>query len=124
MAGTPESDFKRFHNAFKDDLTFIDRSGFFELIPKGFSKATGMKFLENYFKIPHKDTIAFGDSSNDIPMFEYAETAILMGGAKPELQKYATFVTTKITEDGIYNACKKTWTYIRVFSNDKVCFLK
>ena len=41
-------------------------------------------------------------------MFEYAETAVFMGGAKLELQKYATFVTTKITENGIYNAYKKT----------------
>ena len=107
MACTPESDFEGFHKAFKDELTFIDRSGFYELVPKSFSKATGMKFLEDYLNVPHKNTIAFGDSSNDIPMFEYAETAVLMGGAKPELQKYATFVTTKITEDGIYNACKK-----------------
>lgn len=107
MACSPKSDFNRFYNAFKNKLTFIDRNGFYELVPKEFSKATGMKFLEDYLNISHQNTIAVGDSSNDIPMLKYAETGILMGGANPELQKYATFVTNSITEDGIYNAFKK-----------------
>lgn len=107
MACTPESDYQSFYNSFKDELTFIDRGGFYELVPKDFSKATGMKFLEDYLNIPHENTIAVGDSTNDIPMLEYAATAILMGGVKPELHKYADFITSPITEDGIFNAFKK-----------------
>lgn len=107
MALTEESDYEDFYNLFKNELTFINRNGFYELVPKKFSKATGMQFLEEYLQIPHENTIAVGDSSNDIPMLEYAETGILMGGADTKLYKYATFVTSKITEDGIFNAFKK-----------------
>lgn len=106
MAETKDSDFDRFYHTFKEDLTFINRGNFYELVPKNFSKATGMKFLEEHLNISHRNTIAVGDSSNDIPMLEYAETGILMGGASPELHKYADIITTKITEDGIFNAFK------------------
>lgn len=107
MAKNQKSDFDRFYTNFKDTLTFIDRGGFYELVPNNFSKATGMQFLEQYLQIAHEDTIAVGDSTNDIPMLEYAHTGILMGGADPQLHKYADLITTSITEDGIYNAFKK-----------------
>lgn len=107
MAKNKNSDFERFYKIFNDTLTFIDRSDFYELVPKNFSKATGMQFLEAYLQISHEDTIAVGDSTNDIPMLEYAHTGILMGGADPKLNKYADLITTSINEDGIYNAFKK-----------------
>lgn len=101
------SDYESFYNSFKETLTFIDRGGgFYELVPKNFSKATGMKFLEDYLNISHEDSIAVGDSTNDISMLEYAATGILMGGADPKLHKYADLITTSITEDGIFNAFK------------------
>lgn len=101
------SDYNRFYQAFQNELDFIDRgNGMYEVIPKGYSKATGMKYLEEHLGIEHKDTFAFGDSSNDIPMLEYAATSILMGDADEALYSYADYVTTSIYEDGIYNACK------------------
>lgn len=107
MAVDNDSDFEKFHSQFKDDFTFIDRGGeFFEVIPKSYSKATGMQFLEKHFGIDHKNTFAVGDSSNDIPMLEYAANGILMGGADEKLHKYANYVTTSIENDGIYNAFK------------------
>lgn len=97
------SDFESFYRMFSDRFTFIDRGGnFYEIVPKGFSKAEGMKFLENRLGIPHSDTFAVGDSSNDISMLEYAAVGILMGNADPSLHKFADFVTSSVTEDGIY----------------------
>ncbi len=105
LAITAGSDFERFHSEFKDELTFIKRDEkFYEVIPKGFSKATGMKYLEDYLGIDHKDTIAVGDSFNDIPMLEYASIGILMGGSSEALLSYADYMTTAVTDDGIYNA--------------------
>lgn len=106
FAPTEDSNFERFYKLFKETLTFIDRGGFYELVPKNYSKATGMQFLEEYLKIKHENTIAVGDSTNDIPMLEYAHTGILMGGTDPKLHKYADIITTPILEDGIFNAFK------------------
>lgn len=91
--------------AFDGDMTFIDRGGrMYEVIPGDVSKATGMRFLEEYFGIAHKDTIAVGDSANDVSMLEYAQVGILMGGAEPELHRFADYVTAPIEEDGVYLA--------------------
>lgn len=91
--------------AFGGEMTFIDRGGrMYEVVPKAFSKATGMKFLEDYFGIGHEHTIAVGDSTNDVSMLEYAQVGILMGDADPALHRYADYVTAPIEEDGIYRA--------------------
>lgn len=96
---------KGIQQAFEDELTFIDRGNdMYEVIPKAFSKATGMQYMEEYFGISHEDTIAVGDSTNDISMLEYAGTGILMGGSDPSLLRYADYVTAPIEEDGIFQA--------------------
>ena len=43
------------------------------MIPKGFSKAVGIAAVCRIFDIAHEDTIVFGDSNNDLSMFEYAK---------------------------------------------------
>ena len=105
IAVTSESNLSRFRSHFSDKLTFIDRgNSFFEIVPNNYSKATGMKFLEEYLNIDHKNTYAVGDSSNDIPMLEYANTSILMGNAETSLHGYADYITDSVTENGIFNA--------------------
>lgn len=97
--------FDDFRRQFQDSLTFIDRKGgFYEIMPKGNSKASGMQFLEEYLQIPHKDTIAIGDSTNDLPMLEYAGYSIAMGNGAPELFPIVDYITDSVTEDGILHA--------------------
>ncbi len=44
-------------------LDFIDREqGFYEIVPKGYSKATAIRYITDYLKIPMEDTVAIGDS--------------------------------------------------------------
>ncbi len=103
----PESDFDRFYAKYSGAFSFIDRkNGFYEIMPQGFSKAGGIQFLEKYFQIPHEDTIAIGDSTNDLPMLEYAGFSIAMGNCAEELLSAADYVTKPIMEDGIYHAMK------------------
>ena len=98
-------DFNKFRSLYEDTLTFIDRGGnFYEVVPKGFSKASGIAFLENYFQIPHEDTIAIGDSTNDLPMLEYAAYSIAMGNSSKELFDIVDHVTDSVANNGIYNA--------------------
>ena len=102
---TDDSQFEEFRQTYQNELTFIDRKRrFYEIIPNGYSKASGMQFLENHFHIDHKDTIAIGDSTNDLAMLTYAGCSIAMGGCAPELLPVADYVTFPLLEDGVYHA--------------------
>lgn len=97
--------FHRFQKMYQDILTFIDRGhDFYEVVPKGFSKASGIAFLESHFQISHEDTIAIGDSTNDLPMLEYAGYSIAMADSSKELFDIVDYVTGSVLDNGIYNA--------------------
>lgn len=101
----PNHDFDKFYAIYHDCLTFIDRgNSFYEIVPEGYSKASGIAFLESHFNIPHEDTIAIGDSTNDLPMLEYAGYSIAMGNSAKELFQVVDYITDSVTNDGIYNA--------------------
>ena len=55
----------------------------------------------DHYEIAKEDAWVFGDSSNDLAMFEYAENAVLMGCHDKVLEPYATFVTKNVEDDGI-----------------------
>ena len=76
-------------------------------MPAGCSKATAIDWTLKRCGIPKEDAYVFGDSSNDLPMFEYAENAVLMGSHDAVLEPYATFVTRTVEEDGIAYACQQ-----------------
>ena len=100
-------DFDTFRQKYQDSLTFIDRGqGFYEIMTQGCSKASGIRFLEEYFRIPHEDTIAIGDSTNDLPMLEYAGCSIAMGNSPDEILPAVDYVTDTVEHDGIYKAMR------------------
>lgn len=99
------SDFDAFHKEFENILEFIHRGeNFYELVPLGFSKATGIKHLIEHLDIPHENTYAIGDSTNDLSMLEYVKNSIAMGNSTPLLFDLVSFVTKDIEEDGIEHA--------------------
>lgn len=98
---------KAFQREFEDRLDFVDRKqGFYEIMPKGCSKASAMEFLAGALSVSMKDTAALGDSSNDIPMLRCAHIAIAMGNAAEDVKAEADYVTTSLEEDGVWNALK------------------
>ena len=80
---------------------------YYENIPIGHSKGTAIEYIVRYLGADMKDTIAFGDSYNDMPMFLTAHTSVLMGNGDEGLDEHVTFRTTDEQEDGIYNAMKR-----------------
>lgn len=99
------TDFASFRKKYENEFEFISRADdFYELVPLGFSKASGMEFLSNYLDIPVERMIAIGDSMNDISMLDYAGISIAMGNSHPYLLDKVSYVTTDIYEDGIYKA--------------------
>lgn len=75
-----------------------------EFVPKGYSKGSGILKICELLNIDISDTIAIGDSVNDLDMFSVAGTSVAMGNGNDIAKKAADFVTTPLMEDGIYNA--------------------
>lgn len=86
----------------------IDRGGIFrEFVPHGFSKATGIQKVLDYYGVEKDDAYAFGDSNNDLPMLQYLKHSVAMGNASPEsLFQKVSYVTHKASQDGIHNALR------------------
>lgn len=77
-----------------------------EMVPKGFNKAVSIAAVLRIFELPWEDTIVFGDSNNDLTMFEYAATKVAMGNGSPKIKALADYVTTDMFHQGIYNGLK------------------
>ena len=90
-----------------DILDFIEREhGFYELVPTGYSKATAIHYIAEHLNIAMEDTVAIGDSNNDLPMLKCAHTSIAMGESSPQVLEMADYITTDVDKDGIWNALK------------------
>lgn len=87
----------------KDINVLPGESTYADITIGGVSKATGIQKLLDLY---HLDGyIAFGDSLNDMEMFKHADISIAMGQGNQKLKDIATYVTSAIDEDGIYQAC-------------------
>ena len=102
---TEYSNFEGFFQEFKDTLDFIKRADdFYELAPKGCSKATGIEFIINHLNIDFENTFGIGDSTNDLTMLQYVKNSIAMGNSNPQLFEHVNYITTDLLNDGIYSA--------------------
>ena len=72
--------------------------------PHGYTKAGGIKRVCEILGVDRKDTIAVGDSINDVEMLRYAGVGIVMGNGTQVAKDNADYITTDIYEDGIWNA--------------------
>ena len=75
-----------------------------EIVPHGFSKASGVDLLCAKLNIPLADCFAVGDSANDLSMLRHVPGSIAMGGSAPEIIPHCAYVTGRVLEDGIYKA--------------------
>ena len=85
--------------------TAIDRGrGGWEVIPGAFSKGTGIDLIRKNLNVPLESCFAFGDSRNDMTMFEHVGNSIAMGNAPEDVKGACSFVTARPEEDGIRKA--------------------
>ena len=75
-----------------------------ELVLKGHSKAGGMEQLLKALGAHRDNTVAIGDSTNDLPMFQVAKHTVCMAGGMDELKARAEFVTDTVLNNGIEKA--------------------
>lgn len=103
-----KSDMDGFRKEIETLFTVIDRgNGMFECVPLGHSKATAIDRILEMYQIRREDAYVFGDSTNDLAMFEAVPNAILMGKHDKELEPYASFITKDVEDDGVAYAMEQ-----------------
>ena len=77
-----------------------------EIVPKGCHKAKGMERMCNQIGVDICDSIAVGDSINDVDMLRAAGIGICMGNGTEIAKKNADYITKDLYDDGIYHALR------------------
>lgn len=92
----------------KDKMTMtITKPFFLEFMNKEVDKSKSIIRLCQILNINIKDTIAVGDSYNDISMIETAGLGVAMGNAIDEVKNVADFITDTNENDGVAKVIKK-----------------
>ncbi len=78
-----------------------------EMVPKGFSKGTGILEVCKLFNADPKDTMAIGDSINDRAMLETAGISVAMGRSSDRVKEICDHTTDMLENDGIWKALEK-----------------
>lgn len=80
---------------------------FLEFLNKSVDKSCALKYLANYLNIDIKDTLAIGDSENDLEMIKAAGMGIAMENAISECKNAAKFITKSCVDNGVAFALDK-----------------
>lgn len=93
---------------FGQDLSVV-RSGpnFLEVMHLGVNKGVALQQLAQHLNLSAAEVMAVGDEKNDLPMFEFAGTAVAMGNGTDLAKQHADFVTGTNDEDGLAAAIEK-----------------
>ncbi|GHI01398.1 Cof-type HAD-IIB family hydrolase [Neobacillus kokaensis] len=78
-----------------------------DVLPRGGSKAEGIKKLIERLGFALKDVYAFGDGLNDLEMLKAVGFGVAMGNGVSQAKEIADFITTDVSEDGIWNGLKE-----------------
>lgn len=96
-----------------DDLDVVRGSmGMFapengETMCKGVSKGEGLRFAAATMGVPLADTVAIGDSDNDLTMIEVAGIGIAMGNGEQCVKDAADWVTDAVDASGLAHAFER-----------------
>ena len=77
-----------------------------EVMLPGIDKARAIRELLAYLDLGDVRTFAFGDSMNDTEMLIACDEAIVMGNARHGVERYATYVTGSVLQDGLAHALR------------------
>lgn len=90
------------------DFTTSSSSDFnVEVMVANVNKATGIKQMLKHFNLSVDETMAIGDSDNDIQMLKFVRYPVVMKNATDRIKEMATEVTEfTCDEDGVYHYLK------------------
>lgn len=87
------------------EITFLS-GGYhnFEFTKAGTTKGSGLLFLCDRLAISPDETMAIGDTQNDLDILRTAAIGVAMGNAHAEVKEIADYVTLSNEEDGVAHA--------------------
>lgn len=80
---------------------------FCEIARAGSGKGNALKYLAGRLGIPQSDTVAIGDSPNDVSMLRWAGLGIVVGDAQEEVRAVADWVIDHSAGDGFCEAIER-----------------
>lgn len=91
-----------FREKFGDSL-YVTKSNaeYLEFLPPKANKGAALAFVADKYGVSSAETVAFGDSWNDLPMMRWAGLSIAVGNAKPEVIAAANRTILSNAEDGV-----------------------
>ena len=101
------SNLSEFFSFIETDMEAIDRGGnAYEIIQKGYSKGTACDMILKKFGLGLDQAYVFGDSMNDLSMFQYAAHTIAMGNHAKGLEPFTEYVTAEVEKGWIAQAIR------------------
>ena len=89
--------------ALTEGLSTTFSSGrYYEFNPTGVDKGAGLRALAEMLDVPLEQTIACGDSANDIAMLEAAGVGVVVSNASSDAVAVADYVAKSSCSDGVF----------------------
>jgi phosphoglycolate phosphatase (TIGR01487 family) len=101
-------DVEAIREVLKDHPVRIESSGYsIHIIDERVTKGTGVLHALELIDIPPEEVLAFGDSENDITMFEAVGLSVAVSSRDERLTSIADHVTRGTDGDGVFEAVSK-----------------
>ena len=76
------------------------KPGYLEIVPRGVTKGSALTALAQYLGITMEETVAVGDSLNDMEMVKAAGVGVAVANARAELIEVANVLLTRSASEG------------------------
>ncbi|WP_308644043.1 HAD family hydrolase [Oceanotoga sp.] len=95
-------------NKFSNKLNIVlSFKNFLDIMSKEASKGNAIKKISKIYNINFEQLYVFGDSNNDISMFEITNNSFTLNNANKNVKSAAKHILPSNDEDGVYYAVKK-----------------
>jgi len=99
--------YERFSEEYGDRIyCTISLPEYMEILDPGATKATALRWLADHLDVPMEQTMALGDSLNDLEMIQAAGVGVFMPRADDELKQHADYIPEE-QDGGVGEAIKK-----------------
>ncbi len=106
--GTVDRLLSEFRDQYGDSL-YITKTNpeYLEFMNPSANKGRALELVADRLRISRKETLAFGDGNNDLPMIQWAGLGVAMGGARANVRGSADIVAPPFEEDGLAAAIEQ-----------------